>query len=174
MGTAAKARRFRQIYRRKEARRIPRLPPVLASALKERGVDLPSEKSPKRFYSRLGLNPDPNSDVRSILGFSDRLGEIHRRAHPPEPEHADPTPFVEAVESIPHGSVYQKHLTDFELKAIVQLRAFYGEDLEMMAVDHRRNPLQWSVPQIKRIIEIYQREAALLATKKEELEEGEE
>jgi hypothetical protein len=176
MGRKAQAQHFQKLYRRKEARRTPRLPPALAEALKERGVDVPVERSHRRFYSQLGLQSDPNADARAQIGFSDRLGEIRRRARVDPPmEAGDPAPFVAAAESLPHGARYEKHLGDFELKAIVQLRAFYGTDLEMMSVDHRRNPLQWTVPQLKRVMAIYEREAALLATKKDEFErEGEE
>jgi hypothetical protein len=64
----------------------------------------------------------------------------------------------------------RKHLSDFELKAIVQLWAYYGNNLEMMSVDRRRNPLQWSIPQLKRVMAIYEREAVLLATIRDERE----
>jgi hypothetical protein len=175
MGKRSRADRFRKIYKHREQRRLVTLPGPLKQALAERGVDVPTGANARTLYQSIGIRSDPNADARDLTGFRDRLTEVRRQARPAKPEPVrDSTAFVEAAESLPHDGIYQKHLTEFELKCIVQLRAFYGDDLEMMSVDHRRNPLQWTIPQLKKVLAIYEREKALLATKAEEFERGHE
>jgi hypothetical protein len=174
MGKKSRANRLWKLYKQREQRPLAALPGSLKRALAERGVDVPANANARTLYRSIGIRLDPNADARNLTGFRDRLAEVRRQARPVRVEPiCDSTAFVEAAESLPRGAIYQKHLTEFQLKCIVQLRAFYGDDLEMMSVDHRRNPLQWSVPQLRRVMAIYEREAALLATKKDELEHSE-
>ncbi|OHT12165.1 hypothetical protein TRFO_18160 [Tritrichomonas foetus] len=143
----------------------PRLPPEVAEALREKGVDVPSTMSSKKFYSSLGLQSDPNADVRGKLGFNDKLHEVRNQAKNVQVEkvEGDANLFVEAVESIPHSSGYEKKLNDYETKCIAQLRAFYGDDLDMMVTDHKRNPMQWTLAQLKRYMQLYEKESQELA-----------
>ena len=165
---------FKKIYMRKKKRSIPTMPKAMKKALEAHGVEVPKGTGLREFYSRLGIQSDPNADVRDQIGFTDKLGEIKRkqRVLEPEPVIGDPEKFAEAAESIPHGSGYEKHLNDFELRCVMQLRAFYGDDYEMMALDFRRNPMQWSVGQIKRAFAIYEREAELLKNHRENDEQN--
>ena len=172
-----KSAAFKKIYNRRRKREMPTLPKVMKEALEEYGVEVPKGAGTREFYSQLGIQRDPNADVREIIGFTDKLGDMKRKQRVTKPETVvgDPEKFAEAADSIPHRPTYEKHLNDYELKCVVQLRAFYGDDYEMMALDYRRNPLQWSVGQIKRAFAIYEREAELLReqAEKEAAEEEE-
>lgn len=149
--------------RRKKLRETPRLPPEVAEALREKGVDVSATTS-KQFYSKLGLQSDPNADVKQSLGFNDKLHQLRSKNKKPEqkPE-GDAKIFEEVVESIPHSGGYKKKLNDYEIKCIAQLRAYYGDDLEMMMIDHKRNPMQWTLAQLKRYMNLYEEEAKELA-----------
>jgi hypothetical protein len=161
----------RQIYSRRLRNRSARIPPDIQEALRERGVEVPKRGSFRDVYSQLGIIADPNALTGTEVGFTDNLGQIRKQKRvPPPPITGDGDVFAAAAESIPHGTGYQKHLTEYEMKCVMQLRAFYGDDLEMMAVDHRRNPMQWTVAQLKKKIAVYDAEAALLATIAHEFE----
>lgn len=152
--------------RKKRLRETPKLPPQLAEAFKEKGVDLSNVSTSKQFYSKLGLQSDPNSDVRQSLGFNDKLREVRSRkkVQKEEPKTNNATSiFQEVMDSLPEPEGYKRKLTDYEIKCIGQLRAFYGDDLEMMRVDHKRNPMQWTIAELKKNIELYEKEAAELA-----------
>lgn len=159
--------------RQKKIRETPRLPPEVAQALKEKGVDISSTNS-KNFYSKLGLQSDPNADVRHNLGFNDKLHQLRSRNKKvtKKPE-GDAQIFEEVVESIPHSEGYKRKLTDYEIKCIAQLRAYYGNDLEMMSYDHKRNPMQWTIGQLKKYMELYENEAKELAEQMRQMEEME-
>ncbi|KAH0794194.1 hypothetical protein GPJ56_001797 [Histomonas meleagridis] len=167
-----KERKLNKAYlRKKRLTQTPRLPPELKRALKERGVELPSKITSHGFYKKLGLQINPNADAKTQLGFHDKLAEVKANVKKPqkEEEMGNSEIFQEAADSIPHGPGYQKHLNDYEIKCISQLRAFYGDDLQMMAYDYRRNPMQWSVGQLREKIAIYENTAALLESKADEL-----
>ena len=145
----------------------PRLPKGISDALREKGVDMSDTRTSKQFYTKLGLQSDPNADVRGKLGFHDHLHEVREQrrketANKDQPK-VSADAFVEANESIPHGPGFQKKLNDYEMKCIAQLRAFYGDDLDMMAMDHKRNPMQWTIAQLKKYMELYEKEANELA-----------
>ena len=159
--------------RKKKLRETPRLPPEVAEALREKGIDMSSTNG-KQFYSKLGLSSDPNADVRNSLGFNDKLHELRSKNKKVEkkPE-GDAKIFEEVVESIPHSEGYKKKLNDYEIKCIAQLRAYYGDDLEMMMIDHKRNPMQWTLAQLKRYMALYEQEAKELAEQVRRNEEEE-
>ena len=169
-----KTTQLKQKYlRKKKIRETPRLPPEVAQALREKGVDISSTNS-KQFYSKLGLQSDPNADVRHNLGFNDKLHEIRskNKKAAPKPE-GDAQVFEEVVESIPHSEGYKRKLNDYEIKCISQLRAYYGDDLEMMMIDHKRNPMQWTLGQLKRYMAMYEEEAKELADQMAQIEAAE-
>lgn len=169
-----KSAHYNKIYKNSQKRLQLTVPKALREALEAQGVEVPKSGKGRSFYSKLGLQMDPNADVKSKLGFTDKLGEIRKQQRTPEPEiEGNPQAFQDAVDSLPQGMIYQKHLTDYELRCAMQLRAYYGDDYEMMSYDFRRNPMQWSVGEIRKIMTIYEREASLLASKKDELEGGE-
>jgi hypothetical protein len=161
----------KQVQARRMHKQTTKIPRDLQDALRERGVEVPKRGTYRDVYGSLGLISNPNAALSNEVGFTDTLGHLRKqkRAVPP-PITGDGEVFAAAAESIPHGPGYQKHLTEYEMKCVMQLRAFYRDDLEMMAVDHRRNPMQWTVAQLKKKIAVYDAEAALLATMAHEFE----
>lgn len=170
-------RKTKELYKRylKNKRKTQeiRLPGLLKKALIEEGVDVPKKfKNANSFYRSLGLRKDMNSDAAHMIGYHDKLGDIRRGriAEEAPRENTAGDLFEKANEKIPHGTGYKKHLTDFEIKCLCQLRAFYGDDLQMMVYDYRRNPMQWSLGQLRDKMATYERTAQLLSTKAAELE----
>lgn len=157
MGRKSTSIRYRN--RKKKRTAAPDLPEVLKAALEERGVVVPEKGKAREFYNKLGIQSDPNADAKKMIGYHDRLAEVRAQTKPPEPEVeiGDAEVFQEAADSIPKDGLYQKHLTDNEIKIISNMRAFYGDDYESMLVDHRRNPMQWSISQIKEKFSIYEK-----------------
>lgn len=157
--------------RQKKLRETPRLPPEVAQALREKGVDISATNS-KQFYSKLGLQSDPNADVKHQLGFNDKLHQLKSRNKKVDKKvEGDAKIFEEVIESIPHSEGYKRKLNDYEIKCIAQLRAYYGDDLEMMTYDHKRNPMQWTLGQLKKYMELYEQEAKELAEQMQQAEE---
>ena len=174
-------RKSKELYKRylKNKRKTQeiRLPSKLKKALIEEGVEVPKKfKNAKDFYHSLGLKKDMNSDVYGKIGYHDKLGMIKKskKENPEVKKNVVGEMFEKANEKLPHGTGYKKHLTDFEIKCICQLRAFYGDDIQMMAYDYRRNPMQWSPGQLRDKIATYERTAQLLSMKAVELENEEE
>ena len=164
-------------HKLKQKRAPPSLPPELKKALANAGVEAPKAKNAKDFYRSLGLRMDPNSDVRGKIGFQDRLGKLRiqqRELFPKKEEPVNTVPFVDVMESLPDAPKYQKHLNEFEFKCVAQLRAHYGDDYEMMAIDHRRNPMQWSIGELTKLMEVYEYEANLLREDRQNKEREEE
>ena len=150
------------MYNRKYS--APELPKGIADVLKDKGYDLPKPKTLREFYSRLGLASDPNQGAQ--VGFNDTLGELKKsfkREENQAEQIGEPAiPFVEIIESLPHGEGYKKHLTEYEFKVVSDLRARYGDDYDMMAIDHKHNPMQWTAKQVQSKMKVYEYEMGLL------------
>ena len=157
MGKKHETKRYNRMYNRKLA--APELPKHIKDIIKNEGIELPKAKTAKEFYAQLGLSADPNDTAP--VGYSDKLGEIIKNSKNTEKKTNSIINLEDFANKLPHGDGYKKHLTEYELKCIAQLKLRYGDDLEMMARDHRHNPMQWTIKQLQSKMKIYDYESQI-------------